>query len=434
MRKLFAALFIVACSSSSNETTTTPDTGTTASGALPCEVDAILAKNCRSCHGEQPKFGAPMPLTNDAQLHAPAVTDKSKSVFQMVKARINDATRPMPPGGLLPANELSTVNAWLDKGAPKGDAPTCNNTGPTTPKEGPDLLPCPASERAQFTAHAGGSTEKFAVPQDAGNLQQCFYFKSPFEAGSVATAFAPIIDDTRVVHHWILFETATPQAEGTTGLCKMPLDATFITGWAPGGTNRVMPPDVGMKLPGKEKWLILQLHYWNVAGYSDSKDASGVSLCVEKTPRKYTAAISTLGTLGIGIPAKAMNVEASGTCTPTLTEPVFILSSAPHMHQRGRVLKTEIWRGGDPTKVETVVSVDNFDFNAQKTYALEKPIQVNPGDKLKTTCIYDNPGSSAAYFGEKTEDEMCFNFVFAYPETGLFNAGGAAARRCIDPK
>jgi hypothetical protein len=39
---------------------------------------------------------------------------------------------------------------------------------------------------------------------------------------------------------------------------------------------------------------------------------------------------------------------------------------------------------------------------------------------------------SASYFGEKTEDEMCFNFVLAYPETGLVNAGGKAARRCID--
>lgn len=254
-------------------------------------------------------------------------------------------------------------------------------------------------------------------------------FKSPFEAGTVATAFAPIIDDARVVHHWILFETTTPQAEGTFGRCKMPLDSTFVTGWAPGGGNRALPPDVGMKLPGKEKWLILQLHYWNVAGYKDSRDASGVSMCVEKSPRKHTAVISTLGSLAIDIPAKSMGTAVSATCTPELTEPVYILSSSPHMHGRGRSLSTTLMRG---TEVTSVVDVKDFDFNAQTSYELAKPLEVRPGDQLKTSCIYDNPGTQPAYFGEKTEDEMCFNFVLVYPETGLVNAGGKAARRCID--
>lgn len=431
MKKLATALLIVLGCSSSNDNSSTTDAGSVSS-ALPCDVDAILAKSCRNCHSDPPKFGAPMPLTNDAQLHAPAVTDKSKSVFQMVKARINDTQNPMPAGNMLPKPELDTLNAWLDKGAPKGTE-SCGDAGTTTSKEGPDLLPCPPSERKQFIAHGPGS-DKFVVPQDAGNLYECFYFKSPFDTGNVATAFAPIIDDARVVHHWILFETATPQAEGAFGKCKMPLDATFITGWAPGGTNRVLPNDVGMKLPGKDKWLILQLHYWNVAGYNDSKDASGVSMCIAPTPRKNTAVVSTLGSLAISVPAKSMGVEVTGMCTPNTTEPVTILSSSPHMHGRGRSLRTDLWRGGDPTKTETVVKVDDFDFNAQASYPVEKPIAVNPGDKLKTTCIYDNPTSTPAFFGEKTEDEMCFNFVFVYPETGLVNAGGAAARRCIDPK
>jgi pimeloyl-ACP methyl ester carboxylesterase len=31
-----------------------------------------------------------------------------------------------------------------------------------------------------------------------------------------------------------------------------------------------MPADVGMHLPGKERWLILQLHYWNIKGYTEA--------------------------------------------------------------------------------------------------------------------------------------------------------------------
>ena len=192
-----------------------------------------------------------------------------------------------------------------------------------------------------------------------------------------------------------------------------------------------MPADVGMRMPGKEKWLILQLHYWNIKGYTDANDSSGVAMCLAKTPRKHTAVISTLGTLGIDIPAKTMGVTATGTCVPATTEPVTILSAAPHMHGLGRKLKTELLRGGDPAKSEIVVDEQNFDFNAQGSIPLAKTLVVQPGDKLKTTCVYDNTGSLPVYFGEKTEDEMCFDFVLTYPEVGLANAAGALQRRCL---
>lgn len=420
-----AVVLAVACSSTSE----TPAPTASASSPLPCDVDAIVGENCRNCHSDPPKFGAPMPLVTSAHLQAKAKSDPTKTVAELTKKRINDPQNPMPASGVLAAPKLAVLNSWLDGGAKAGSA-ACADSGTTGPKEGPDYLTCPPAERVTFVAHGDGG-QKFTVPADAGNLNECFYFKSSFEPGNVATSFAPIIDDARVVHHWILFETGTPQAEGTFGRCKMPLDATFITGWAPGGGNRELPADVGLKLPGKEKWLILQLHYWNVAGYSDSKDASGVSMCVSKTPRKHTAVISTLGSAAIDIPAKTMGVEVSGLCKPELTEPVYILSSSPHMHGRGRALKTDLLRGGDATKSEPVVDVKNFDFNAQGSYPTVAPLEVRPGDTLKTTCIYDNPGNIAAFFGEKTEDEMCFNFVLVYPETGLFNTGGAAARRCV---
>lgn len=38
-----------------------------------------------------------------------------------------------------------------------------------------------------------------------------------------------------------------------------------------------------------------------------------------------------------------------------------------------------------------------------------------PGDAIRTTCTFDNPYDFPVLFGEGTEDEMCFNFVMAYP-------------------
>lgn len=431
---VFALALVGACSSSGDDKTTSTTDAGTAAAAMPCEVSDVLVANCQKCHSDPPVNAAPMPLVSLANLAARAKSDPSKTVAEMMKVRINQtgsSAMPPPSSGQMPKADLDRLNAWLDKGAPGGPTATCGDGGVPKEKVGPEYLSCPESERVSFVAHGDGGA-KFTVPADAGNLNECFYFKAPFEAGAQATAFAPILDDKRVVHHWILFETGTPQVEGSFGGCKMPLDARFITGWAPGGGNNELPADVGLLLPGKERWLILQLHYWNVAGYTDAKDASGVALCVAKTPRKNSAAISTLGSLAIDVPAKTMGTTVTGMCTPDITEPVTILSASPHMHGRGRALKTEVLRGGDPSKSEIVVDEKAFDFNAQGSHRLPTPLVVQPGDKLKTTCIYDNPGSLPAYFGEKTEDEMCFDFVLAYPATGLANVAGKSARRCID--
>ena len=51
----------------------------------------------------------------------------------------------------------------------------------------------------------------------------------------------------------------------------------------------------------------------------------------------------------------------------------------------------------------------------------EPEIVVQPGDKLHSTCVFDNPGSQSVGFGEGTGDEMCFNFVLAYPIDQLGN-------------
>ena len=71
-----------------------------------------------------------------------------------------------------------------------------------------------------------------------------------------------------------------------------------------------------------------------------------------------------------------------------------------------------------------------FDFEFQRPYRSE--LIINPGDTLTTTCTYDNASDKRVNFGERTEDEMCFNFVTVWPAPGLFNSGGKASGRCID--
>lgn len=388
--------------------------------ALPCSVDQVFAAKCRSCHSAVPKFGAPMPLMTYADLIAPAVTAPTMKVYELVGMRIVNESRPMPPTEELTGAERVALYTWLSDGAPAGEActaPMMPVDPDPEPEIGPRALPCTPTH--QFTAHGASMTEKYSVPASPSNQYQCFTFKSPFSATEHGTAWAPIIDDSRVLHHWILYRTKTPQVDGGSGPCNMPGDAVFVSGWAPGGQNYVMPENVDLEMPGPDDWMILQMHYHNANGLTDSNDASGVALCTSEQSRQNTAGFYTLGSLRIDIPPYTYDHDVQGECpswiTGFLSQPLTVLGSFPHMHQRGVRFKTEIFRGGIQGPRDMLVDVEHFDFENQRMYPLDPPLTINPRDMIRTTCTYDNPTADPIRLGEKTEDEMCFNFVLLYP-------------------
>ncbi|MFO0662273.1 MAG: hypothetical protein U0165_20945, partial [Polyangiaceae bacterium] len=396
-------------------------TGGNAGGGqlIPCDVDAVLKSRCRSCHGDPPSFGAPMALVTYAQTQARSVTSPTQTVWQVMQSRVHDTTNPMPSTGVLPSGELAVLDAWFASGAPAGTE-SCEGTGGTggtSSTVGPQALPCTPSHT--FLAHGNAGTEdtsKYQVQPDAGNLLMCFTFKVPWDASTLGTAFAPIIDDTRVLHHWILFASSQEVVDGGVSPCDegMPTDLRFLAGWAPGGSNRVMPDDVGLELPAPGESLVLQMHYWNVNGYTDAFDRSGVAMCTTTETLPHIASVSTTGSLNIAVPPHTPDdgYGVTGSCTPATTEPIHLIGAGPHMHRRGTQIRTEVWRNGDPNQAEEIVSVAPWSFDNQTSYPLD--VILNPGDVLKTHCGYRNETSSTVYFGERTEDEMCFDFLTAY--------------------
>jgi uncharacterized protein YbaA (DUF1428 family) len=387
---------------------------------LPCDIHAALSTACGACHSDPPKYGAPMSLASLADVQAPAASDPSRSVRELMIERLTAESDAMPPGGDIEEGLRQLLVDWLQAGAPAGDDDSCQGSGGAggSAPVGPDALPCEPTH--VFTAHASGESSAFTVPEvGADNLYQCFSFASPFGDTTQATAWAPIVDDERVLHHWILYRTQTPQVDGAVTPCAMPSDSTFVAGWAPGGQNFVLPDEVGLELGGAEHWYILQVHYHNTAHHDDALDASGVAFCTTDTPREHTAGIVSLGTIAIDVPPHAVSHEETGLCPSWITNylpgPLTMIASFPHMHELGRKLETDILRDGRQEAVDTLVSVDEFSFDDQRYYAHDPPVLLHPGDALRTTCTYDNPGDTPVGFGEKTEDEMCFNFVLVYP-------------------
>lgn len=263
----------------------------------------------------------------------------------------------------------------------------------------------------QLTARASAAGDKYTVPTTP-DLYHCFDYATPWGDKKVQVVSArPLIDNSRVIHHWILYNTASAVTDGNNGACSHP-GATFITGWAPGGLPMEMPADVGLGVDGAG--FTLETHYNNTVG-EGQQDESGVELCVTEKLRPNEAAVHWLGTVNLN------KLEATGTCAPTSQVPVTILGSSPHMHLQGRHMKTIINRKGGGT--ETLID-QAFDFNTQISYPTHAVI--NPGDTLTTTCTFATPTA----FGEGTNDEMCFNFVTAYPAGQLVNFGAFSKNDC----
>lgn len=115
-----------------------PDGGAGGLGAagLPCDVQALLADRCQSCHSNPPLDGVPFPLVTYEDLIAQS---GGKSIAQRALTRMTSTTNPMPPAPAAPATstEIAAMQAWINAGLPPGDctggsgpfdtAPTCTS-------------------------------------------------------------------------------------------------------------------------------------------------------------------------------------------------------------------------------------------------------------------------------------------------------------------
>jgi hypothetical protein len=470
-----------------------------------CATQKVIQENCLGCHGKQPLFGAPMPLVTYDDLHVRSLTSPSRFVHELVKERIHDVQKPMPPAStndVLTRTELETLDAWLadggqaksascpapmdagtgaggagsggtgsggtgaggtgaggtgsggtgaggtgaggagSGGASTGGAGAGGATGGSAGSSGaggrggnagdggtapPGDWPSDCEQRFTMRAHGvsqPGDTTKFNVSTaPSKQFYQCFMFKVPWGADAVqALRFRSIVDDARVVHHWLLY--GTPNGTGPDGQvggngCSGS-NATLLAGWAPGNTEPVLPADVGLLMPsGASGYLGLEVHYNNTASYPDALDASGVEFCVAKKFRPKTAGVHWLGSNGILLAPRAMG-NVVGTCDPISRDPIHILSIWPHMHQLGTRMSLVLNRTGGAK--ETLHDAP-FSFDDQRSYS--KDVIVNDGDTLTSTCSYNNTTSLPVTFGPNTENEMCYNFVTAWPANALSNAAGS---------
>jgi hypothetical protein len=342
---------------------------------------------------------------------------------------------------------MSTLDAWFAQAAPAGEncptVPPPPDAGPRYDGGLPDAPTDDGTECVEFRAHGQqvpGDKSAFdssMIFLPGSEFYACFNFSSPWNKPMQGLQFSTIIDNTEMLHHWLFYESPLGVQDGSYSYCtgQHPGQA-LITGWAPGNDGLKLPPDVGLELAPSTGSYVLEVHYNNPAGKL-FQDRSGVRVCATSKFRPNTASITWAGTEKINIPAHSMGT-AAGNCMPLrtgigATDLIHIFHSWPHMHKTGVHMTTVNNRtaGG-----QEILTDKPFNFSSQVGYDVDFALQ--PGDSLFTTCSYDNTTTAGMVFGPSTTQEMCYDFLYAYPAHALDHPplGGVitsgAANLCTD--
>ncbi len=311
----------------------------------------------------------------------------------------------------LTAEEITTIGAWAEGGAPLGE-----DVGYAT---GDDAIPTIAPydiELWQQVAYTPDFVED-------GNDYRCFLLELGNEEPVWVTGVEPIIGNPKIVHHLVLYQvdddvevSDDPSGFECGGLGESGWD--FWVGWAPGGGPMVLPEGTAMRLDDNAR-LVLNMHYYGDGTRAGESDLSGYGFTTQAEEPEHAAIVYPLGTERFTIPADEPAYEAGMDFTWQADYGTFHVQGVfPHMHLLGRAF--EMSAGPD-----CMVDATPWDFHNQVSAFFKEEVVINAGDDVSLTCTWDNSADSPyqyndppekVRFGEESNAEMCYAFTYGWFE------------------
>ncbi len=365
------------------------------------EVEAIVQKNCLSCHRE----GGPAPFALDSFASVKARAPMIKYVVEkgiMPPWYAAKGAGPWRNDRTLSDADRKSLMTWAEKETPKGNP--AKATAPPKFVRGWTI----GKPDAVFSI-----PEPLAVPAEGTMPYRIVDVPTGFTEDRWVKGIEVVPGDRRVVHHVLVFvrqpgvaktrqERLADATEGLNG---------FFGGYVPGNSGLEYPAGMAKRIP-KGSILRFQIHY--TPNGTATTDQTKIGLVFSGTP-EHEVHTTALRNLRFSIPPKADNHAVTAEIkAPWNAE---ILSFLPHMHVRGKAARYEIVRA-DGTR-STLLDVPRYDFNWQLNYVYKKPMSVKAGDQLIYTAWYDNSEKNPANpdpnrnvgWGEQTYDEMHLGYL-----------------------
>lgn len=389
------------------------------------QVVRLLQQHCQGCH--RPGGHGPFPLTSyaEAALYTgPMKLAVSNRVMpQGVSMRLETGcAEPDTFDGprRLTQDEIDTIVAWIDAGAPEGD-----------PADLPPPLPDPEAGIWQMGEPGlvfDNATGGFDVPGQLGrDVFRRFVIATDFESDRFITAFEAIPGTaagerlSRVVHHVTLFvdpmgmagtqeeefQRSNPEVPGPGFEGDFTYPTALVGMWFPGSRPVRLLDGTGIRLPSGAN-LVMEVHY--APGHDTVNDHTVAAVQLADSVGEELAS-SLVKNEDILLPAGAEEVRIEAA--RLIEEPFTLFGITPHMHQLGTDFTVEIQ---PPDGEATCLADVAWDFEHQGNYRLKVPLELPAGTTIRTTCVYDNSATNPNQFntppvdiefGRAADHEMC---------------------------
>ena len=365
------------------------------------EIAPIIAEQCASCHRE----GGIGPFAMDSHLMLQGWSPMIREVL---------LTKRMPPTQVDPyighfsnARYISDLDLqrlvhWIDAGAPRGGS----DIDPLTELQFPDRREWQLGE-PDFIVKAPTHEIPATGVLDYINIE----VELPFEEDKWVRAVQYIAGDEAVLHHLLSYVTAPREAVQGESPVAINASPRFLEGYAPGKVDAItFPQNTGVYIPQGHN-LAMQFHY--TPNGRATVDETLLGLYMHDDPPDYENFTQSVSGM-FRIPPFAGNHAASAEYV--FAEDVVVTGLRPHMHFRGKDMKlsAELPDGS----ITELLSVPNYSYAWQPTYALEEPVNLPAGTMVHVTGTFDNSEYNPANpdptkeltFGLQSWDEMFIGY------------------------
>lgn len=295
----------------------------------------------------------------------------------------------------LSADEIKTLVHWIEAGAPRGDGadPLLEPREPIQdwPLGKPDLI-------VKIPA--------FDVPATGVVDYQRPVVPNPLTEPKWLRASTVKVGARQAVHHVL---TGMLEEMPASGMSNESRWGASVGGYAVGAESSIARANVGTYLPVGGA-IGLQMHY---TPYGKAvTDETEIGLYFYDSVPELMLRASVILDVSIGIPANTARHEESAYLQ--FPKDALLYYAFPHAHYRGQssTLTIQYPDGSE----EMLLSLPRYDFNWQRSYEFEEPIDIPAGSKLIARYTYDNSERNSynpdpardIVWGDQSFEEMLF--------------------------
>ena len=374
-------------------------------------VAPIIYANCVECH--RPGSIAPMSLLDYETVRAwgPVIKDRVEK-------------RSMPPYFIdkgvgvqsflddrsLSDQEIATIAAWVDSGAPQGDM----NYLPPAPQFEDDVAWTLEDDMGRPPDLIIPIPEPFTVPADGPNWWMTFYSDTGLTEDRWIKAFEtkPSAEGYPVVHHAV---TSMEFPDGGGG---------FLSEYALGKTADINPPGTGQLIKAGTR-LNWNVHYAASPDGLDRTDRTRLALWFlpeGEDPEHELIRSHMADNEDLDLPGGQEQIRTDGY--EYLNKNIRITAFQPHLHNLGTRQCVEVIYQDNRRQT---LSCADWDFGWHIAYNYSEEVQplIPKGSMIHVTSWFNNSKSNPwagdsrnwVGFGQRSTDDMSFSWISYYELT-----------------